>query len=27
VANGMPFARRQADGMVVGIYPKKRTAP
>jgi hypothetical protein len=27
VANGLPFARRQPDGMVVGIYPKKRTAP
>jgi hypothetical protein len=27
VANGLPFARRQADGMVVGIYPKKRATP
>lgn len=23
VANGVPFARRQADGMIVGVYPKK----
>jgi hypothetical protein len=27
VANGMSFARRQADGTVVGIYPKKQNAP
>jgi hypothetical protein len=30
VANGMAFARRQADGTVLGIYPKKsapKTAP
>jgi hypothetical protein len=27
VANGLPFARRQADGTVIGIYPKKRTTP
>ena len=24
VANGLPFARRQADGMVIGVYPKKK---
>lgn len=23
VANGLPFARRQADGAVIGVYPKK----
>lgn len=23
VANGLPFARRQDDGMVIGVYPKK----
>jgi hypothetical protein len=23
LANGMSFARRQADGMVIGVYPKK----
>lgn len=27
IANGMPFARRQADGFVIGIYPKKKPAP
>jgi hypothetical protein len=26
VANGLPFARRQKDGMVIGIYPKKPVA-
>ena len=24
VANGLPFARRQADGAVIGVYPKKQ---
>jgi hypothetical protein len=24
VANGLPFARRQADGAIIGIYPKKK---
>lgn len=24
VANGLPFARRQPDGMVLGVYPKKQ---
>lgn len=24
VANGLPFARRQADGAVIGVYPKKK---
>jgi hypothetical protein len=23
LANGMPFARRQADGFIIGVYPKK----
>ena len=23
VANGLPFARRQADGAVIGVYPKR----
>jgi hypothetical protein len=27
LANGMAFARRQADGMIIGIYPKKPAAP
>jgi hypothetical protein len=27
VANGLPFARRQADGFVIGVYPKKPPAP
>lgn len=27
VANGMSFARRQPDGTVIGIYPKKENAP
>jgi hypothetical protein len=27
VANGLPFAKRQADGTVIGIYPKKRRTP
>jgi hypothetical protein len=27
IANGMSFARRQADGTVIGIYPKKENAP
>ena len=27
VANGLPFARRQADGTVIGIYPRKRATP
>jgi hypothetical protein len=26
VANGMPFARRQEDGTVIGVYPKKKAA-
>jgi hypothetical protein len=26
LANGFAFARRQADGTVIGIYPRK-TAP
>ena len=26
VANGLPFARRQADGAVIGVYPKKKAA-
>lgn len=26
VANGMAFARRQADGAVIGVYPKKKAA-
>jgi hypothetical protein len=26
IANGMSFARRQADGTVIGIYPKKENA-
>jgi hypothetical protein len=26
VANGLAFARRQADGSVIGIYPKKKAA-
>lgn len=26
VANGMPFARRQQDGAVIGVYPKKKAA-
>jgi hypothetical protein len=26
VANGLPFARRQLDGTVIGIYPKKPKA-
>jgi hypothetical protein len=26
VANGLPFARRQSDGTVIGIYPKKTNA-
>jgi hypothetical protein len=26
VANGLPFARRQADGFVIGVYPKKPPA-
>ncbi|MDF3022291.1 MAG: hypothetical protein K0Q92_3594 [Steroidobacteraceae bacterium] len=26
VANGLPFARRQADGAVIGVYPKKSPA-
>ena len=27
IANGLSFARRQADGTVIGIYPKKENAP
>jgi hypothetical protein len=27
LANGMAFARRQADGMIVGVYPKKPQVP
>lgn len=27
IANGLSFARRQADGTVIGIYPKKEKAP
>src|SRR6185295_2162400 len=27
VANGMSFARRQPDGTMIGIYPKKEKAP
>jgi hypothetical protein len=27
IANGMSFARRQPDGTVIGIYPKKENAP
>jgi hypothetical protein len=27
VANGLPFARREADGTVIGIYPRKPTTP
>ena len=27
LANGLAFARRQADGTVIGIYPKRPTAP
>ena len=27
VANGLPFARRQDDGTVIGIYPRKRATP
>jgi hypothetical protein len=27
IANGMGFARRQADGTVIGIYPRKAQAP
>jgi hypothetical protein len=27
VANGLPFARRQQDGAVIGVYPKKNAAP
>jgi hypothetical protein len=26
VANGLPFARRQSDGAVIGVYPKKKSA-
>lgn len=26
VANGLPFARRQDDGMIIGVYPKKPAA-
>lgn len=26
VANGLAFARRQADGTVIGVYPKKKPA-
>jgi hypothetical protein len=26
LANGLAFARRQADGMIIGIYPKKAAA-
>jgi hypothetical protein len=26
VANGLAFARRQADGAVIGVYPKKKPA-
>jgi hypothetical protein len=25
VANGLPFARRQNDGSVIGVYPKKKS--
>jgi hypothetical protein len=25
VANGLPFARRQLDGAIIGVYPKKAT--
>ena len=27
LANGLAFARRQADGMIIGIYPKRAPAP
>jgi hypothetical protein len=27
VANGLAFARRQADGAIIGVYPKKKAAP
>jgi hypothetical protein len=27
LANGMAFARRQADGMIVGVFPRKPKAP
>jgi hypothetical protein len=27
VANGLPFARRQLDGSVIGVYPKPKPAP
>jgi hypothetical protein len=27
IANGLSFARRQSDGTVIGIYPKKEKAP
>ncbi|HEU5136310.1 MAG TPA: hypothetical protein VFU13_14255 [Steroidobacteraceae bacterium] len=26
LANGLGFARRQADGTIIGLYPKKKTA-
>ena len=26
LANGLGFARRQADGTVIGIYPRKKAA-
>jgi len=26
VANGLPFARRQSDGAIIGVYPKKKSA-
>jgi hypothetical protein len=26
VANGLPFARRQSDGTVIGVYPKNKAA-
>jgi hypothetical protein len=27
IANGLSFARRQPDGTVIGIYPRKQKAP
>jgi hypothetical protein len=27
LANGLAFARRQADGMIIGVYPKRPPLP